>query len=304
MKHFLKLRDFDSETIQNLVQLAVRIKAEPDKWNSVLQGKSVGMLFQKHSTRTRLSFEVGISRLGGQPVLIDSRTTHLNRGESIADSIRVFNGYLNMLMIRTYDQSLLHEWAEYSRIPIINGLTDQYHPCQVVADLLTITEQFSDSKGLRLCFVGDANNVAASLMWACAMAGMEFHLLSPRGYNLPEEEVNAVSAYGLKPQFFHEEPPEALKDCQVVYTDVWASMGQESEQEKRLAEFRNFQVNSGMMAHASDNAIVLHCLPAHKEEEISEEIFEKHADVIFRQAENRLWAQMAIMSWLVRGDFS
>lgn len=298
MRHFLTLRDYNKEEFEKILSFGKECKASPEKFSSSLKNKSVGLLFQKPSTRTRLSFEVGVSKLGGSPVFLSEKDLQLKRGEPIKDTIRVFNGYLDMLMVRTFGQSILDEMVEYATIPIINGLTNEYHPCQALADFLTIREHFGwNSRSEIITYIGDGNNVAVSLMWASVLSGNPFRIASPSGYEMPKQEIIEAKKTGGQIEIFTD-LKSAIQGSSVIYTDVWASMGQEEERAKRLKDFSGWTVNSKILENAAENHIVLHCLPAHREEEISESIMEKHADTIFRQAENRMHAQNALMHWL------
>lgn len=296
MKHLLRLRDLSTEEIVSILNLADQLKF--DRKHGVvhreLAGKSLGLIFQKASTRTRVSFEVGMHELGGSPLFLSGADLQIGRGEPICDTARVLSRYLDGIMIRTFAQKDVEDLAKYGSIPIINGLTDYAHPCQALADLMTIREYKKSFKGLKLCFVGDGNNMANSLIVASVRTDMSFAIACPDAY-APDAEVEAW-AKGHGRYLRTTSPEEAVKDADVIYTDVWASMGQEGEGAKRAAAFRDvYQVNEALMAHARPDAIVLHCLPAHRGEEITAETFEKHADEIFEEAENRLHAQKAVL---------
>lgn len=303
-KDFLSLKDFSPQEINYLLALSEELKGKQKKGESelLLAGKSLGMIFQKSSTRTRVSFEVGMYQLGGQALFLSSNDLQIGRGEPIADTARVLSRYVDGIMIRTYSHSEVEELAHYASIPIINGLTDLLHPCQVLADLLTIKEYKGSLSGLKLTYIGDGNNMAHSLMYGGAKMGMEVVIATPEGYYPNEDvtrqaEIIAVETGGKITVM--SDPLAAAKNADVVYTDVWASMGQEAEQAERAKVFANYQVNHQLMSQADSKAIVLHCLPAHRGEEITHEILEEHQQVIFDEAENRLHAQKAIMAALM-----
>jgi len=263
-----------------------------------LAGKTLGMIFQKSSTRTRVSFEVGMYQLGGSALFLSSNDLQIGRGEPVQDTARVLSRYLDGIMIRTFAQAEVEALAEYGSIPIINGLTDYAHPCQVLADLMTIREHKGKTDGLKLCFVGDGNNMANSLIAGCIKMGMKVAIACPKDYQ-PDA---ALMAWAKENGDFlcTENVLEAAKGADVLYTDVWASMGQESEKKQREAAFQGYQVNDAVMAAANPGAMVMHCLPAHREEEITAKVFEEHADEIFDEAENRLHAQKAVLVKLMK----
>lgn len=261
------------------------------------------MIFEKSSTRTRVSFESGMYQLGGYPLFLSSSDLQIGRGEPIQDTSRVLSRYLNGIMIRTFAQDEVNSLAESSSIPIINGLTDDEHPCQVLADLMTIREKKNTFDGLKVTYIGDGNNMAQSLIVGCLTVGMNISLAIPQNYMVKDYYIKKgqeLSKNNNLNFIIVNNPEDAIKDADVVITDVWASMGKENEVNKRLADFSAYQVNSKIMSFAKDDAIVLHCLPAHREEEITEEILEKHADTIFEEAENRLHVQKAILVKLVK----
>ncbi len=295
MKHLLKLGDWTPEQILDVLNLADQLKYERKHGiaHPLLQGKTLGMIFQKASTRTRVSFEVGMSQLGGNALFLSSRDLQIGRGEPVEDTARVLSRYLDGIMIRTFAQQEVEDLARYGSIPIINGLTDYAHPCQILADLLTIRERKGGLKGLKLCFVGDGNNVANSLIAGCIQMGMEVAIACPEDHQ-PDAEL---MAWAQKNGAFacSADAAAMVKNADVVYTDVWASMGQEGEAAQRLRAFAAFQVNGELMAQAKPGAMVLHCLPAHRGEEITAQVLEAHADEIFDQAENRLHAQKAVL---------
>ena len=295
MKHLLKLADLSEAEIIDILDLADRLKDENKRGIShpYLAGKSLGMIFQKSSTRTRVSFEVGMYQLGGQALFLSPRDLQIGRGEPIEDTARVLSRYLDGIMIRTFAQSEVEDLAKYGSIPIINGLTDYAHPCQVLADLMTIREKKGTLKGRKLTFIGDGNNMANSLIAGCIKVGMSVAIACPKGYQPDPELMKWASENG---DFLcTEDILLAAKDADAVYTDVWASMGQEDEAAERRRVFASYQVNADVMAVAKPDAMVLHCLPAHRGEEITADVIEAHADEIFEEAENRLHAQKAVM---------
>ena len=295
MKHLLKLSDWSAEEIKETLDLADKLKAEKKAGveHHILKGKTLGMIFEKSSTRTRVSFEVGIHDLGGSGLFLSSRDLQIGRGEPIEDTARVLSRYLDLIMIRTFEQEKVEKLAEYGSIPIINGLTDYCHPCQVLADLMTIREHRGVLKGNKLVYIGDGNNMANSLIVGGIKVGMEVAVACPEGYT-PDAEIMKWAAENGK-FTWTTDVLEAAKDADVLYTDVWASMGQESEAEERKKIFKGYQINDDVMAVAKSDAMVLHCLPAHREEEITAKVFESHADEIFDEAENRLHAQKAVL---------
>ena len=295
MKHLLKLSDWSTEEIKETLDLADKLKAEKKAGieHHILKGKTLGMIFEKSSTRTRVSFEVGIHDLGGTGLFLSSRDLQLGRGEPIEDTARVLSRYLDLIMIRTFEQEKVEKLAEYGSIPIINGLTDYCHPCQVLADLMTIREHKGKTEGLKLCYIGDGNNMTNSLIVGGIKMGMEVAVACPKGYEPDAELMKWASENG---KFTcTEDILEAAKGADVLYTDVWASMGQEAEAEERKKIFKNYQVNASVMAVANEKAMVMHCLPAHRGEEITADVLEAHAHEIFDEAENRLHAQKAVM---------
>ncbi len=300
MKHLLKLMDLSTNEINEILNLADQLKYE--KKNGIehhhLKGKTLGMIFAKSSTRTRVSFEVGMYDLGGQALFLSSHDIQLGRGEPVEDTARVLSGYLDGIMIRTFKQSDVETLADYGSIPIINGLTDYCHPCQVLADLMTIREFKGNIKGRKLCYIGDGNNMANSLIVGGIKMGMKVSIGCPDGYKPDPEIIKWAEENGefvCTPDIL-----EAAKDADVLYTDVWASMGQESEAEERKKIFNGYQINDNVMSVAKPDAMVLHCLPAHREEEITAKVFEAHAKEIFEEAENRLHAQKAVLVKLLK----
>lgn len=296
MKHFLKLLDCTTEEIIELLDLADQLKkyVKEGKEHHFLKGKTLGMIFEKSSTRTRVSFETGMYQLGGHALFISSKDAQIGRGEPTEDTARVLSRYLNGIMIRTYEQEEVETLAKYGSIPIINGLTDFCHPCQVMADLQTIREHKGKLDGLKMCYIGDGNNMANSLIVGGLKVGMTVSIACPEGYRPAPSILDFAKAYG--DQFIlTDDPKVAATNADVVITDVWASMGQEEEQAIRAKAFDGYQINDELMALANEGCMVQHCLPAHRGEEITAEVFEAHADEIFDEAENRLHAQKAIL---------
>ncbi len=293
--HLLKLMDLSTNEINEILELADKLKAEKKKGveHHLLKGKTLGMIFSKSSTRTRVSFEVGMYDLGGLALFLSARDLQIGRGEPVQDTARVLSRYLDGIMIRTFAQKEVEDLATYGSIPIINGLTDYCHPCQVLADLMTIREYKGKLKGLKLCYIGDGNNMTNSLIVGGIKMGMEVAVACPNGY-LPDAEIMKWASENGK-FTCTESVLEASKNADVLYTDVWASMGQESEAEERKKIFKGYQINADVMKVANEKAMVLHCLPAHREEEITAEVFEAHANEIFDEAENRLHAQKAVL---------
>ena len=300
MKHLLKMLDLSREDIIDILNFADQLKYELKNGikHDILAGKSLGMIFQKASTRTRVSFEVGMYQLGGQALFLSNRDLQIGRGEPIEDTARVLSRYLDGIMIRTFEQSEVETLAEVGSIPVINGLTDFSHPCQVLADLMTIREIKGTLQGLKMCFIGDGNNMMNSLIVGGLKVGMSVNVACPEGY---EPDASVIEfASGTEDFNMLRDPMSAAQGADVVITDVWASMGQEQEQAKRQQAFKGYQVNDELMENAAPDAIVLHCLPAHRGEEITASVFEKHASSIFEEAENRLHAQKAVMAKLMR----
>ena len=299
-KDLLRMDNLSKEEILDILNLADQLKYENKHGieHHLLKGKSLGMIFEKASTRTRVSFEVGMYELGGHPLFLSSKDLQIGRGEPIQDTARVLSRYLDGIMIRTFSQKGVETLAEVSSIPIINGLTDDEHPCQVLADLMTIREKKLILEGLKVAYIGDGNNMCNSLLVGCLTLGMHISIANPEGYKPPAYYVNKGNELAIKNGvsfFMTKSPEEAVKDADVVITDVWASMGQEKEAAERMKAFKDYQVNKELMSLAKEDAIVLHCLPAHREEEITEEILETHADTIYEEAENRLQARKAIL---------
>lgn len=296
MKHLLKLLDLSKEEIIGILNLADQLKYENKNGieHKLLKGKTLGMIFQKSSTRTRVSFETGMYQLGGQALFLSNRDLQIGRGEPVQDTARVLSRYIDGIMIRTFEQKEVEDLAQYGSIPIINGLTDFCHPCQVLADLMTIREHKGRLEGLKLTYIGDGNNMANSLIVGGLKVGMTVAIACPDDYQPDPSVLEFAKEYGDK-FIMTSDIQAAAKDADVLYTDVWTSMGEEAESEKRKKAFAGYQINDAVMAVAKSDAMVQHCLPAHREEEITAKVFEAHADEIFDEAENRLHAQKAVM---------
>ncbi|MDY4870612.1 MAG: ornithine carbamoyltransferase [Faecalicoccus sp.] len=302
MKHLLTMQDLNKEEILQILDLADQLKYERKHQipHRHLEGKSVGLIFQKSSTRTRVSFETGIYQLGGQPLFLSSRDLQIGRGEPVQDTARVLSRYLDMIMIRTFDQKEVEDLAKYGSIPVINGLTDYSHPCQVLADLMTIRERYGILEGLKMCYIGDGDNMANSLIVGGLLVGMKVSVATPVDYKPDAKVMDFAKDYATFS--WTSEPKEAIKDADVVITDTWASMGMEEEKEIRQKAFQGYTVDDDLMALAKPQAMVQHCLPAYRGQEITEKVFEDHADEIFEEAENRLHAQKAVMVLLMKGE--
>ena len=300
-KHLLTLADLEKEEFEAFFKRAIELKQKQKKGltDRPLIGKSLGLLFDKPSTRTRLSFETAMVQLGGSPLFISSKDTQMSRAEPIKDTARVLSRYLDALAIRTFSQEMISEFAVSSAIPVINALTDAYHPCQVLSDLLTVIEHKGTYENLKIAWVGDGNNMAQSWINAAATLGFELYLACPQGYFPDEKIVNDALQKPDAKIIINTDPVAAVKDADVVNTDVWASMGQEAEQESRKEIFAPYQLNTTLLKHAAKDAIVLHCLPAHREEEITEEILEGPNAVIWDQSENKLHMHKAILDILI-----
>lgn len=304
-RHLISVHDLTAGQVSALFDLAADVKAKPDRHARALEGQTLGMIFQKSSTRTRVSFEVGMFQLGGHALFLSSRDIQLGRGEPTSDTAQVLSRYVDGIMARTFAHQDVTDLARYGSIPVINGLTDDLHPCQALADYFTLREIFGDLGGRKLAYVGDGNNMARSLVFGAAKVGMDVAVASPRGYELsgPYLELARQDAdeAGTRIQLTHD-PQEAAAGASCVYTDVWASMGQEEEQRQRLRDFADFTVTERLMDRAEDDAVFLHCLPAHRGEEVAAEVADGPRSRIFDEAENRLHVQKAIMLWLMGGD--
>ncbi len=300
MRHFIALADYSSAELTTMLELALQLKKErKDGGNKPLfSGKVLAMVFQKPSLRTRVSFDMAMRHLGGDALYLSPAEIGLGKRESIADVSRVLSGYVDAVMARVFEHEHILELAKHSSIPVINGLSDFNHPCQAMADMLTILESFNKLTDLRMAFIGDGNNVAVSLAFACSKLGMHFTIASPEGYDLPQAVINEAeglaAATGSKIQQTRD-PIAAVQGADVIYTDTWTSMGQEDEAQKRKEVFAPFQVNEKLVGSATDDVIVMHCLPAHRGEEITDDVADGSHSVIFQQAENRLHAQKAIL---------
>jgi ornithine carbamoyltransferase len=303
-RDFLTFLEYTPDELQTLLDFAAQLKVLKHKRvpHRLLEGRSIALYFEKPSNRTRVSFEVGIHDLGAHGFMLRKEEINLGVRETIADTARTLARYVDGVMIRTFAHSDVEEFAQSSSVPVINGLTDDYHPCQVLADLQTVQERFGAFKGRKLTYVGDGNNMAHSLLLGCAMVGMDVTIASPSGYQPATSIVDQAETFARQSGAkiaVTDKLNEAAKGASVLYTDVWASMGQEAEAEARKAIFRDFQINEALMTQAASDAIVLHCLPAHRGEEITEAVLERFADVIFDQAENRLHAQKAVLAAVI-----
>jgi len=297
-KDFLTLKDYSREEIEYILDLSSKIKRDKNKYDKVMEGKNIAMLFDKHSTRTRISFEVGINLLGGNSICLDSKSLHLNRGETYRDTAMIFSRYLDGVIIRTFKQKTVEDFAKYGNIPVINGLTDVYHPCQVLADLLTIKESGLLHKKLKFTYIGDSNNVTNSLIIGFSKMGIAITIGCPEKYMPPKEILEYAESQkeggGLNLVF---DPEEAVKDADIIYTDAWISMGDETSNHK-IMELESYQVNSDLLKYAKEAVKVMHCLPAHRDQEITSEVLDSENSIVFKQAENRLYAQMGLMTYL------
>jgi ornithine carbamoyltransferase len=304
MRHFLTLKDYSKEEILEIIDLAIKIKkqAKKGKFKPYLENQTLGMIFEKSSTRTRVSFEVGIHQLGGKGLFLSSNDLQLGRGEPMKDTARVISRMVDMVMIRTFAQSTLEEFAAYSRVPVISGLSDSYHPVQLMADYLTMVEYKKDQNPI-VAYVGDGNNMTHSWLMMASKLGFELRVATPKGYEVDATILEEALAFAQESGAvikIGNDPKEAITGATVVTTDTWVSMGQEAEKAKRIADFQGFMVDDAMMDLAEKDAMFLHCLPAYRDYEVSESVFEAHADEIFDEAENRLHAQKAVMVWLDR----
>jgi len=299
-RDLLSIRDLGAGDLRWILDEAMRLKGLRKKGVShpLLSGKSLGMIFEKSSTRTRVSFEVGMYELGGHALFLNPRDLQLGRGEEIRDTARVLSRYVHGVMIRAYRHTTLEEYARYSDVPIVNGLSDREHPCQVLADLLTLRERFGSLDGVRVAWIGDGNNVCHSLILAAAMAGLDLSVASPARYRPDHGIIEAARAAGAKIRVTGD-PREAARDADALYTDVWVSMGEEAEREERLAAFRGYTIDAPLLSLASPEAVVLHCLPAHRGEEITDEVLEGSQSIVWDQAENRLHTEKALLASLL-----
>jgi ornithine carbamoyltransferase len=304
MRHFLTLRDYSKDEILEILELAHKIKLETKNrvYKDYMPRHTLGMIFEKSSTRTRVSFETGIYQLGGVGLFLSSNDIQLGRGEPMSDTSRVISRMVDMVMIRTFEQSKIEEFAKYSKVPVINGLTNEYHPVQLMADYMTIQEAGLD-KDLVVAYVGDGNNLAHSWLMLASKLGFELRIATPKGYEVNQEilndAINFAQTSGAK-IVIGNDPKEACKGATVITTDTWVSMGQEDEKEKRVKDFDGYIVDENMMKLGASNAIFLHCLPAYRGYEVSEEVIEGKQSLVFEEAENRLHAQKGVMVWLNR----
>ncbi|ASB92687.1 MULTISPECIES: ornithine carbamoyltransferase [Bacillus] len=305
-KDLLTLKDLSEEDINALLTEASELKQ--NKIQPIFHGKTLAMIFEKSSTRTRVSFEAGMAQLGGNALFLSQKDLQLGRGETVADTAKVLSGYVDAIMIRTFEHEKVEELAKEADIPVINGLTDKYHPCQALADLLTIKEIKGKLKGVKVAYIGDGNNVAHSLMIGCAKMGCDISIASPKGYEVLDEAAEAAKTYALQSGSsitLTDDPVEAVKDADVIYSDVFTSMGQEAEEQERLAVFAPYQVNAALVSHAKPDYTFLHCLPAHREEEVTAEVIDGPNSAVFQQAENRLHVQKALLkAILYKGESS
>jgi len=298
-QHLISIADLLEGQLEDILDLAIDLAARPEVHHDTLRRKSIGLYFEKSSTRTRVSFEVGMAQLGGQAIFLSHRDLQIGRGsETIADTARVLSRYVDLLMLRTFDHGTVLEMAEHATVPVINGLTDELHPCQALADLMTIRQVFGSLRGRRVAYVGDGNNVAHSLMLACARGGLDFAIASPPGYEVADKylrrarELAAGSGSSIETG---TDPRAAVAGADVVYSDVWTSMGQEAERKQRLRDFAGYTVDDDLMSRAGRNAIYLHCLPCHRGEEVTASVVDGPWSRVLDQAENRLHTQKAVM---------
>jgi len=302
LRHFLTLKDFRKEEILEIINIAIDIKKDlrAGVYKKQLENQTLAMIFEKSSTRTRVSFETGMFQLGGHALFLSNRDIHLGRGEPISDTAKVISSMCDMVMIRTFEHSMIEEFAANSRVPVINGLTDSYHPVQLLADYLTMIEYGINEKAV-VAYVGDGNNMTHSWMFLAAKMGFSLRIATPKGYEVDsavlEEALEIAKLSGAKITVMND-PAEAIKDATIVTTDTWASMGQEDEKEKRIKAFKGYMIDNKKMNLATKNAKFLHCLPAYRGQEVSEEIMDTHSEIIFNEAENRLHAQKGLMVWL------
>jgi ornithine carbamoyltransferase len=302
-KSILDLTEMTKAELLSIIELAVAIKAQPDDYRQALAGKILAMIFEKNSTRTRVSFEAGIIQLGGQAIVLDSKSTQMGRGEPVKDTAKVLSSYVDGIMIRTYSDQMVQELAAQATVPVINGLTDHHHPCQILADFQTIYEVKGKLEGLKLAYIGDGNNMAHSFLIGGSLVGMDIAIATPKGYEPKPEFIEiaqknaAVSQSNIE---ISHDPVKAVEQADVLVTDVWASMGNEAEQKEREAVFQEFQVNQQLAAFAKEDYLFLHCLPAHRGEEVTAEIIDGTHSAIYQEAENRLHAQKALLVALMQ----
>jgi ornithine carbamoyltransferase len=303
-RHLISIHDLAAAEVAGLFRLAAEVKAQPRRQAAALAGKCLGMIFEKSSTRTRVSFEAGMAQLGGHALFLSSRDIQLGRGEPIGDTAKVLSRYIDGIMARTFAHQTVVDLARYGSVPVINGLTDDLHPCQALADYFTLGEVFGELRGRKIAYVGDGNNMAHSLLFGAAKVGMDIAVASPAAYTVKPDYVELArqdAAAAGTAIVLTADPREAVTGASAVYTDVWASMGQEAEAQQRLQAFHGFQVDAGLMATARPDAVFLHCLPAHRGEEVAAEVADGPQSRIFDEAENRLHVQKAILLWLLGG---
>jgi ornithine carbamoyltransferase len=298
-RDFLTVLDLSSAEINRLLKRSIELKSGADANTCPLIGRSIGLLFEKSSTRTRVSLEVGIYQLGAQSIYMNAKEIQIGRGETIHDTAKVLSRYLDAIIIRTYSHDILTEFASHASIPVINGLSDLHHPCQALADLMTILEKKGRLKGRRLAYIGDGNNVAHSLIEAAASTGMEIAIACPKGYEPAPLIVERVKKMSKSEVTVMRDPQDAVRNADAVSTDVWISMGQEKEAAEKKKKFRKYQINNKLLSYAKKDAIVLHCMPAHRGEEVTAEVFDGPRSVVFDQAENRLHTQKALLEFLL-----
>jgi ornithine carbamoyltransferase len=298
-RHYLDVDDLSSDELDEVLGLAAEYKAEQLEGvlHDDLDNRTLGMVFEKPSTRTRVSFETGMTQLGGHAIFLGDSDIQLGHGEPLKDTSRALSRYVDVLMGRMFDHAALEEIAAYSSVPVVNGLTDDAHPCQTLADLLTIQEHAGGLEGTSVAWVGDGNNVAQSFVLGAALSGIDLTVATPDGYGVDDEVIERAAELGGEPEIV-DDPAEAVADADVVYTDVWVSMGQEDEREEKLANFEGFQVNDELLESAAEGVSVMHCLPAHRGEEITDDVLESDRAIVWDQAENRLHAQKGLLVWL------
>ncbi len=300
-KDLLSLLDLDEKDFQNLFQRAIQLKERYSKgiFDKILAGKTLGLIFDKKSTRTRVAFETAMIQLGGHPIYMSTQDTQIARNEPAKDTARVLSRYIDCLAMRTFDHALVEEFAQSSTIPVINALTDSFHPCQILSDIMTVIEHRSGYKNIKIAWVGDGNNVVNSWINAASVLGFNLFVACPDGYSVKHDIIEDASIGQKKNIVFTNDPKEAVKEADVVYTDVWASMGDEDELSKRINDFKGFQVNKELLSHAKNDALVMHCLPAHRGEEIAEDVLEDNNSVFWDQAENKRHMHKAILETLI-----
>jgi ornithine carbamoyltransferase len=303
-RHLISIHDLSAAEVAGLFRLAADVKANPNDYSKVLRRQSLAMIFEKSSTRTRVSFEVGMVQMGGHALFLSSRDIQLGRGEPVSDTAQVLSRFVNGIMARTFSHQTVVDLARFGTVPVINGLTDDLHPCQALTDYFTLLEAFGDLKGRKIAYIGDGNNMAHSLLFGAAKVGMDIAIASPKGYQVQEKYLRQAqedaAAAGTK-ILLTESPQEAVVGADCVTTDVWASMGQEEEAQQRLQAFHGFMVDAALMAQAKKEAVFLHCLPAHRGEEVAAEVVDGPQSRIFDEAENRLHVQKAVLLWLMGG---